>query len=264
MGYTINLIGGNKYNWIHQHNINHHTYTNVHGADEDLEGGHLIRLSPHGDWKPMHRFQHIYSWFLYLLGTIGWVSVKDFIKFHRYYQQEKNPAPGLYWKELAILTFSKIIYFSYLVVIPWLVLDVALWQVIIGLFTIHFAAGFILTVVFQLAHVVETTDHDTIEGKDTLPNSWAIHQVKTTSNFARDNWLLNWYVGGLNFQVEHHLFPHICHVHYRKISDIVKQTVEEHGLTYHEFKTFRGAVKSHYRTLKQFGQPVKMPQAVGA
>ena len=80
-----------------------------------------------------------------------------------------------------------------------------------------------------------------------------IHQLKTTANFAKHSKLVTWYVGGLNFQIEHHLFPNICHVHYKKISNIVKATAEEYGILYNDKKTYFGAVRSHYKMLKELG-----------
>jgi linoleoyl-CoA desaturase len=254
MGYTLNLIGGNRFNWIVQHNVKHHTFTNVYGADEDIETGNLIRLSPYSPYKWFHKFQHIYSWFLYLLGTFSWVTYKDFVEFNDMYRDKAPTQRRSYWVELTILILSKAVYFGYLVVIPYLLLDLPFWYIIIGFLIIHFVAGFILTVTFQLAHVVENTEHGSAEHSESAMNTWAVHQVKTTSNFARKSRLLNWYLGGLNFQIEHHLFPNICHIHYKKLSEIVRKTVQDHGLSYNDYENVLKAIRSHYLTLKRFGQ----------
>ncbi len=251
LGYSINLMGGNRFNWIIQHNVKHHTFTNIYGVDEDLSNGDVIRLSPFSDYKWFHKFQHIYTWMLYLLGTLSWVTIKDFKQFKQLYNAQSHIKNNNIVTEVSILILSKVLYYVYVVVIPYLILDLPLWQIFVGFITIHFVAGFVLSVTFQLAHIVENTEHVTSEP---LPNleSWAIHQIKTTCNFARKSTILNWYLGGLNFQIEHHLFPNVCHVHYRKISEIVKNIVQKHGLTYNEYDSMLLAVKSHYSTLKKF------------
>jgi len=251
LGYTLNMIGGNRFNWMIQHNVKHHTFTNIYGVDEDLSNGNVIRLSPYSEYKSFHRFQHIYTWLLYMLGTLSWVTIKDFKQFKHLYNEKTHIKNRGFNMELLILIFSKVLYYIYIVVIPLLILDIAGWQLLIGFLTIHFVAGFTLSVTFQLAHVVENTEHETADPNPTL-ESWAIHQIKTTSNFARKSAFLNWYLGGLNFQIEHHLFPNVCHIHYRKISDIVKATVQKHGLPYNEYDTMVSAIRSHYTTLKRF------------
>ena len=253
IGYVLNLIGGSKYNWKIQHNILHHTYTNVYGVDEDIENGGLFRLSPYSEVKWFHKYQHIYSWFLYALGTLFWVTTKDFtqiarikkkgIKFHK----DDNLS-----KEIAILILFKLIYYGYIFAVPLIFTSYSVLDVLIGFIYLHAITGFVLGVTFQLAHVVETTEHENKEETNKIDKSWAAHQMYTTANFARKSKVLNWYLGGLNFQVEHHLFPNICHVYYNKISSIVKQTAKEFNLPYYENKTMVSAIRSHYKMLKAF------------
>ena len=115
-------------------------------------------------------------------------------------------------------------------------------------------AGIILALVFQPAHVVMETEFPEPDNEGSLEDNWAIHQFKTTSNFAPNNKVLGWYMGGLNYQVEHHLFPTICHIHYPAISKIVKATAEEYGVPYYSQKTFASAVKSHFQLLMRLGK----------
>ena len=149
----------------------------------------------------------------------------------------------------------KIVYYAYMIVLPLLILNITWWQFAIGFLTIHLTAGLILGVVFQLAHVVEGPEHFTSTGNDVMEDAWLVHEMKTTSNFGRHNKLLCWYVGGLNFQIEHHLFPKVCSIHYPAISSIVEQVAEQHGVPYHHHKTLRSAIGSHYRMLKRLGKP---------
>jgi linoleoyl-CoA desaturase len=253
LGLSMNLIGGNRYVWSITHNVVHHTYTNIHDHDEDLEVASFIRLSPHAPRKPIHRFQHILAFFAYGLASIFWVFLKDYKKMAQKnigpYDGKKHPT-----KEIVMLIATKLVYYAYIIVIPLLVMDIAWWQFIIGFLTVHLTAGIILGVVFQMAHTVENVDQPLSDAEGRMEDSWAVHQMKTTGNFAMKNAFINWYVGGLNFQVEHHLFPNICSIHYTAISPIVKQTAEEYGVPYNYYDTFGEAIASHYRQLKKWGK----------
>jgi linoleoyl-CoA desaturase len=264
LGYSLNLVGGSAFNWKVQHNVLHHTYTNIHDVDEDISPRGVLRMTPHGDWKAIHQFQHMYAWFFYGLMTLVWVLVKDFVRITKYHKD------GLVKKQKAnittewiILIVTKLFYISYIVVLPLTVLEITWWQLLIGFVGMHYVAGFILAIIFQPAHVIEGTEYPLPNEEGRMENNWAIHQLHTTTNFANKNMLLSWYVGGLNFQVEHHLFPNICHVHYRKISSIVKETAQEYGLPYKAEPTFIGALIGHAKLLKQLGEkPELQPQPV--
>lgn len=254
LGYTFDLMGANGYIWKITHNIIHHTYTNIHGHDEDLEVAEFIRLSPHSEYKPVHRIQHILAFFAYSFATLFWVFVKDYWYFFKNplgpYENKKHPI-----SEWVTLIVTKLLYYTYMLVIPMVLLDITLLHLAIGFLTVHLTAGLILGIVFQLAHVVEGTDHPEPDENNMIDEHWAIHEMVTTNNFARKNKLLSWYIGGLNYQIEHHLFPRICSVHYPAISPIVEKTAKEFDIPYNHHETFREAVASHYRTLKKFGDP---------
>ena len=257
MGGTIYILAGNVYNWQVQHNVLHHTYTNIPGHDEDLDAGRIIRFSKASKWENFHKFQHLYSIFLYGLLTANWCLTTDFTQMIRYMKRnlsygEPKKASFL-WSTLII---SKIIYFAVWIVIP--MIYITWWKVLIGFFVMHYVAGLILSIVFQLAHIIDETINPSPNEVGEMENTWAIHQLFTTVNFAPKNWLINWYTGGLNHQVEHHLFPHISHVHYDKIAKIVKQTAKECNLPYHEYKTFRSAVIAHFKHLKELGREPQM------
>lgn len=254
LGLSLNVVGGNAFNWKVQHNVLHHTYTNIHDVDEDISPRGVLRLCPHGEWRSFHRFQHLYAWFFYGLMTLVWVLAKDYVRIVKYQKDglvKKQKASLMV--EWTVLLLSKLLYVLYIFVIPMLILSVTWWQVIIGFMVMHYIAGFILAIIFQPAHVIDGTEYPLPDTDGKLDNSWAIHQLHTTTNFANNNRILSWYVGGLNYQVEHHLFPNVCHVHYRKISKIVEATAKEFGLPYKAVPTFIGALKAHARVLKQLG-----------
>ena len=255
LGYSLNLIGGNAFNWKVQHNVLHHTFTNIEGVDEDITPRGVLRFSPHTPWKSFHRFQFIYAWFFYGLLSFVWIVFKDYGRFLKYkhdgmVEKQKSTAS----KEWLILLVSKFFYYTYAVVVPLLVVPFAWYHILLGFLLMHYVAGFILAIIFQPAHVIEGTEYPMPDDKGNIYNAWAIHQLHTTTNFAQQNKLLSWYVGGLNFQVEHHLFSNVCHVHYKDLSAIVKQTAIEFGLPYKTKATFREAMAGHYRILKELGR----------
>lgn len=256
LGYTFDLMGANSYIWKITHNIIHHTYTNIYEHDEDLEVAEFIRLSPNAEHKPVHRFQHILAFFAYGFATLFWAFIKDYKYFFQSslgpYENKSHPT-----KEWVTLFITKLFYYGYMLVLPYMLLSITWWQLAIGFLIVHFTAGIILGIIFQLAHVVEGTDHPTQNEEGNIENAWMIHQLETTSDFAHDNKLLCWYIGGLNYQIEHHLFPKICSVHYPKISEIVRNKANEYDIPYNYHETLGTAIKSHYQTLKKFGKPEK-------
>ncbi len=253
IGYTMNLVGGSSYVWSITHNVVHHTYTNIPDYDEDLEVAPILRLSRSAPWWPIHRYQHLFGWLLYGFATIFWVFVKDYRKLLKPnigpYENKRHPL-----REVAITIIGKLLYYAYMIVLPLLVLDITWWQFAIGFVTLQFTAGLILGVVFQLAHVVEGPEQPTGDATGRLSRTWAEHQLATTADFDRHNRWLSWYVGGLNFQVVHHLFPKVCSVHYPALSPIVERVAARHGLTYHIQPSFATAVRSHAQMLYQLGR----------
>jgi linoleoyl-CoA desaturase len=231
-----------------------HSYTNVDGEDEDISPRGVLRLSPHSSWKKMHKYQFIYAWFIYGLMTISWMVYKDFERISRYHKTglaKRNNANIV--TEWTIMIATKMIYVGYIFVIPLVFTPLAWWQILTGIFIMHYITGFILAIIFQPAHVIEGTEYPLPDESNTLETNWAIHQLLTTTNFSNNSRWFSWYVGGLNFQIEHHLFPNICHVHYRNISSIVRDTAREYGLPYKSTRTFVEALSMHGRLLKTLG-----------
>jgi len=255
LGNILNVLGGYSRNWKIQHNILHHTYTNLDGLDEDIDAGILLRMCPHKRRYGIHRFQHIYAWFLYSLMNLFWISVKDFRLLFRY---EKN---GLLRKQkvslrkaLTELTLLKVLYVAYMLVIPMLFSGFAVWEVILGFVGMHMVAGLALACIFQPAHVMESSEFPAPTDDHRIENTWAIHQLLNTTNFSPKSVVTSWFIGGLNFQIEHHLFPHVCHVHYPALSRIVSKAAAEYNLPYQVQPTFLQALWMHGRMLKELGR----------
>ena len=253
-GSTADMLGVSSSNWINQHNRLHHTYTNIYEHDEDVHGKGLFRFTQDAPRNKIHKFQHIYWAFAYGLLTLGWFFA-DFTKYGEYRKKGLNKATGMaIVKEYGTMIIFKLLFLTYMIVIPMLVLDFAFWQVLLGFFLVEFVAGWILAVIFSLAHVVDKFDlsnHDKFSG--TTEDEWTVHQIHNTFDFAVKNKALTWYCGGLNYQVIHHLFPNISHAHYPKLYDIVKDTAKKHGINYQEFESFREAFYSHIVFLRKLG-----------
>lgn len=254
---TIYLFGSNTFNWKIQHNLWHHTYTNIYEYDTDIDTKGIIRLCEHAPWKRYHRWQYIYAFPLYGLMTLSKL-VTDFgylVMINKTgVTAEQNHSPRL---EMFNLIGAKLIYFFVIIGLPLLLSDFSWWQILLGFAILHVTAGMIMSTIFQMAHVVEETEQVLPNTDGIIEKEWLVHQLCATSDFARNNLFLNWYIGGLNFQIEHHLFSNICHIHYRKIAPIVEQTAREFGLAYNLKPTFRDALASHIRRLKVLGrQPV--------
>jgi linoleoyl-CoA desaturase len=263
LGYTINMLGASVFNWKLQHNTLHHTFTNIVHYDDDIADKGVLRLSPHTEVKGIHRFQWVFALLVYSIVTLYWVTVKDFLQFARYIKTGVNQNSKQENRfALARIIVLKLVYFGvFFGVTAWAGLEFS--KVLIGFLFMHALCGVVLTVIFQLAHTVEETTFPMPDEEGIIENEWAIHQLETTVNFAQRNRILSWYVGGLNFQVEHHLFPKVCHIHYPRIARIVKQTAKEFNVAYLEHKTFWHAVYSHFSVLHRFGHFKVLREGLG-
>lgn len=251
---TMYILGSNTFNWKIQHNVLHHAYTNITEVDEDIDSRGLLRFSEHAPLKKIHKYQYIHAFFFYGLLTIVKL-LNDFAQLVRYNKagitrkHQVNPTVE-YMKMIGV----KIAYLFIFIGLPMLITSFAWWQVLIGFLIVQWTSGFILSTIFQMAHVVEGVEQPLPNEEGIIASNWVVHELVTTSDFARNNLFLNWYIGGLNFQIEHHLFPNICHIHYRKISLIVEQTAHEFGLPYNLKPSFLNALGSHIRKLKSLGR----------
>ncbi len=251
---TMFLLGSNTFNWKVQHNILHHTFTNVYGYDQDIETKATLRLCEHAPLKRFHRFQFLYAYFFYGFMTLAKLitDIGQLIEFNKIgITKEQGYQPK---REVIKLIATKLIYASLLIGLPLWLTEYKWYQVVVGFCILHFTAGIIMSTIFQMAHVVEGAQQPLPDEHGVIHNEWETHQLLTTSDFARNNLFLNWYVGGLNFQIEHHLFPNTCHLHYRKIAPVVQQVAAEFGIPYNLKPTFTKAFLSHAKRLKVLGR----------
>lgn len=254
MANSMFLFGTNLINWKIQHNVLHHTYPNVYKWDNDIDTKGLIRLSEHADNHRIFKYQYIFGPFLYSFMTLA-KFVGDFKQLITY---QKLGALKLFnsslGKNLRILVLTKVIYLGVFFGLPFIFNDFAWWQIFIGFIAMHFVASMIMGTVFQMAHVVEGMKEPQPDESGVIKNQFYVHQLETTSDFGRNRSLLGWYIGGLDFQAIHHLFPHISHVHYPELSVIVQNTAREFNQPYNSHRSFLSAFVSHIRTLKRLGK----------
>lgn len=261
MSMTLDLIGGSSYIWHHQHGVMHHTYVNISGHDSDIDLGLFGRLSPHQKHRWIHHWQHYYVWPLYGMLAIRWQIWGDYLDVLRG-RIGKHRIPRPKGWDLALFIGGKLMFLVLalgvpMIFHPW-------WVVLVFYGVVSMVAGMTLSIVFQLAHTVEEAEFVAPPEDNHIDNAWAIHQVESTVDFARRSRLAAWLLGGLNFQIEHHLFPRICHIHYPAMSKIVEQTCREFGVKYHEHPTFLAGVASHFRWLRRMGMPGQASEGCAA
>jgi linoleoyl-CoA desaturase len=250
---VLDFLGGSSHVWHYKHGVAHHTYPNMDGGDEDIALQPIARMAPSQPHRGFHRYQHIYMMLLYGIISLKWVWVDDYRRLWRG-RVGNTPISRPRGVKLAILVGGKIVHLLWALVLPIGVLG--LWKGLVFYNVLYFACGFTLALVFQLAHCVEEADfvqQPGTVGAPALTKDFAVYQLATTVDFARDSRWLTWYVGGLNFQAVHHVVPRVCHVHYRGLAPIFEQCCADHGVAYKFNPSLVGAIGSHLRWLKRMG-----------
>jgi linoleoyl-CoA desaturase len=246
---SLNLVGANAFLWETKHNWLHHRFTNLDGIDEDIDIP-FMRVHTNQKWEKYHKYQYIYAFPLYTVTYFLWVWYADFKKYFsgKIHGQDIGEIP---LSEHFIFWLSKFFYIFYIIVVP--IYFLGFWKFFFGYLLLCATCGLFISVIFQLAHVVEGVDNPITDQDNQIKQEWAVHQIQSTSNFATSNWFVTLFTGGLNFQTEHHLFPEINHIHYPKIKPIVKEHCKEFGITYNEKSTFLDAIVSHVNYLETLG-----------
>jgi linoleoyl-CoA desaturase len=253
---TFDVCGASSFTWSTAHNFVHHTYTNVPGVDHDLDPGPFMLFSARPNPPAIYRLQHVYAFALYALTHVVWVFKKDFQQIAAPDPRSGKRAP---LGRVVDVILGKVVHLALFVGLPIGVSGYAPWQVLVGYAVALGMTGLTLAVVFQLAHVVEGTTFPVAGADGRIGDTWAAHQLKTTANFAPHNWFWNFFTGGLNHQVEHHLMYKIAHCHYPALAPIVRDVAVKHGVPYHDFPTFSAALAAHVRTMKRFGHGEQLP-----
>jgi linoleoyl-CoA desaturase len=254
--HSLDFLGGSSYMWHMKHNIIHHTYTNVEGVDDDINVEPWLRFHANQKKRSLHKYQYLYFWVFYSLLYFSWIFIGDFQKY--FSKKIGSIAIGtMKTEDHFSFWMSKVCFATVFMIIPISMVGFLPW--LLGFAVFVLSTGLLISIVFQLAHTVEEANFVTPlasvdTNADIIENEWTIHQLETTANFATNNKIVNWFTGGLNFQVEHHLFPKISHVHYPAISKIIKDVCAQYNVRYNEFKRTRDAILSHLRYLKLMGE----------
>lgn len=251
--YSFNLIGVNRYIWDIKHNLSHHAFTNVPGYDMDIEQIKIARLVPHVKLRWYHRYQHIYVPALYPFTSLYMIFIKDFLMLStkHYGNNTYHDHPK---KEYAILCISKLFYFTYALIIPLMVINLVWWKILLGFLLMHFVLGTFLAIILFPVHALDDSPFPKPDDDGVIDNSWAIHQVETSTNFGVNSRILCWLCGGLNTHIIHHIFPSICHIHYYDLTKIVREIAKKHKVAFRDNTTL-GALSSHVNFLRVMGRP---------
>lgn len=254
VGLSMNLLGADSYNWKIKHNKLHHVFTNIYGKDEDINSRVILRFAFGSPLKKYHRYQYLYAWFFYALMTLSMMFGDISKRISNRKRGLTNISLHAFRRSMAWMVVSKILYFGIIIGLPIILTGLLWWQVLLGFLLMHLVAGTIMSIVFQMAHVVEGAGQAIPDGQGRIPDSLIVHQLKSTADFSKGNRLISWYVGGLNFQIEHHLYPKVCHVHYPAIARIVEATTREFNIPYNVYDTFGEAIRAHIKTLRRLGR----------
>ncbi len=260
LSYSLDICGISSYMWRIMHNKGHHSVMNVHGDDEGIHAHGIFRFSPHAPWKPMHRYQHVYVFFMYAITSLDFLFVKDleylFFNNNKHIEEVKHP-----WYEWVTIIGSKVFYLFYMIALPVLLLGFTLWQVLLAFFITHFIMGLVAAWIIQVAHLLDINefpqtrhDHDFLD-----------HIFATTTDYSTRSRVANFICGGLNHHVIHHIYPHVAHTHYPKLTRIVRETAAEFGVDYRENRYMYQAMAHHLKLLKLLGrQPSNTSRVVGS
>jgi linoleoyl-CoA desaturase len=259
LGWTADaFLGFSSYAWRVKHNVAHHTYTNIDGHDDDITQMPIARLTPSQATRPWYRFQQYYIWPMYTLMGLRWQTVGDIAAFARGRIGESALRAPRGW-HLAGVIAGKAIFVAWAVVIPLLVYP---WWAVLATYAIFtMTTSLIMATTFQLAHCVEEASFASADEVRAERPVWAVQQVETTVDFCPRNAVLTWALGGLNFQIEHHLFPLVPHTHYPKIAEIVRRNCAKHGVRYASQPSLWAALRSHFlhlRTMGRLGLPAEI------
>ncbi len=250
LSYTLDICGISSYMWRIMHNVGHHSVMNVHGEDEGIHAHEVFRFSPHTPWNKMHRFQHIYVYFMYMFTSLDFIFVKDleylFFNSNKHIQEMKHPI-----HEWVTIIGSKLCYLGYMIALPVIVLGFSVWQVILAFLVTHFIMGIVAAWIIQIAHLIDINEFPGT--KDEL--DFVDHIFATTTDYSTRSRVANFICGGLNHHVIHHIYPHVAHTHYPKLTKIVRETAAEFGVDYRENRYMYQAMAHHIQHLRILGQP---------
>ena len=254
VGWSTFVLGADANRWIYRHNTLHHGSPNVVGTDSDINLGLLARLAPFQRRYFWHRYQHIYLWPLYCF-TVLEIMFNDLAALAGASRHSRTSRHSR-WSGATVAVFTKLGFFAVMLGLP--MLNHPFWVAAVMTLSTMFAVGFLLGVVFQSAHIVEGAEF--AETGSRPPYQWHEWQVRSSLDFSHGSGplsrLLRWYIGGLDHQTEHHLFPRVPHTAYPLIAPVVSAVCAEYQIPRNVQPSFHSAVASHFRHIRAMGRPV--------
>lgn len=252
LSHSWDFFGMSSYVWNLKHNLSHHSRTNVHGGDMDIEQGFLLRLDPHTECRWYHCWQHIYAPILYAHFGFFVIFIRDFQMMARKRFGNRNipqhPRSG--WISLIA---GKVWFLFWFGVLPHLVIERAWTEILLGQYLCLIIAGIYAVLTLVVPHINRGNSFPMPSEEGIIDGSWAEHQVEATMDFAVGSVVAQWFTGGLNTHVCHHVFPNICHIHYRHLTVLLRKTAEEYGLNYRAYR-FDEVLASHFLFLRDLGR----------
>lgn len=247
--YFFDLLGANSYIWKVRHLRLHHAFPNIMGWDSDLEQSPLVRIFPQTPVKKIQRYQHIYLPFLYPLYLFNWLMVRDFRDFFGK-ERTVHKVTMIPKKEYYKLFFFKILFFTYILVIPKVVLEVSWGMIIVGFMLFMFTASITSLIVLLSPHASIESDFPELDESGNIPHSWFMHQLVCTNDVSSDNLFTRFFMANFNYHIAHHLFPYIHHVYYPEVSHIIEDFSARHSLPYRK-ESLKRSLLNHFALLKQ-------------
>jgi linoleoyl-CoA desaturase len=246
--YFFDLLGANSFIFKVRHVRLHHNYPNVMGWDSDFEQSDMARVFPHGDYAPMHKYQHIYLPLLYPMYLFNWLLIRDFKDFFN-----KNK---LVWKVTTIPTIEyvklfvfKALFIFYTLFLPKMVLGITWGEIISAFLIMMFTASIVSLVVLLSPHASLESEFPQPDVAGNMPTSWFRHQLMCTNDIKEDNSFTRVFMGCFNYHIAHHLFPSVNHVYYPEVTQVIEKFAKENDLPYRKFP-LATSLRNHYLLLK--------------
>ncbi len=249
----FDLMGANSYVWKNRHTRLHHNYPNIMGWDSDIEQSDLARVFPHGEFKPYHRYQHIYLPLLYPLFLFNWLLLRD---FKDYFNKKK-----VIWKVVSIpgqeyvkLFLWKAFFLFYIFILPKMLLGINWLQMVVAFCIMIFTGSIFALLVLISPHASVENEFPLPDENNMMQHTWLMHQLSNTNDVNEDNWFTRFFMGCFNYHIAHHLFPNVHHVFYPEVTAIIREEAMKHQLPYRSYP-LATALFNHYRLLKQNRMP---------
>jgi linoleoyl-CoA desaturase len=242
-----------------RHVRSHHVFPNVNGCDIDIDSNLFLRLSPNHPKRRYQRFQHLYAPVVFWLVDIHTVFIQD---LHYLFKRRLANMVGIRHPPSAYVSFiaCKMVFISIVFVIPFLVLDLPWWEVLLGALLMSFVSSCAFVYLLIGTHFCEETQFPETDCNGVIEHDWAAHAMLTSLDWNPYSRLAHFVAGGANAHAAHHLFPNVSHAHYVPLTRIIAVVSEEYGLP-HNVTTFPQMIRSHFRFLKRMGTADKTVSA---